>query len=145
MLRSSRRRATRAAWQVSAEYDACKRAAQRAGVALREGVLHQVAATRRHLSQLYDGQRLEARVARPEQPGQIRHFAEGSGPQLLVLNIDAINKGKGNVLHRPADALGGLSPVARVAHSRPIVILDEPQNLEGPRARAGVGALEPCL
>ena len=115
------------------------------GVAIREGVLHQVAATRDHLAELYEGQRLEARVARPDQPGIIRRFAEDDGPQVLVVNIDAINKGAGNVLHRPADGLSGWSPMERVAASRPIVILDEPQNLEGPRSREALKALDPLV
>ena len=111
------------------------------GVAIREGVLQQIRATADHFATRYEGRRIQARIFRPDTPSHVRRFARDDGIQVLILNMDAFNKGRSNLIHRPADALGGRSPMDLVAATRPLVILDEPQNMEGPRTREAIGAL----
>jgi type III restriction enzyme len=111
------------------------------GVAIRCGVLEQLGALEPHLRGLFPDQRVEAAVFDPAQPGAARRFARDSGLQILVMNIDAFNKGRANLAHRPSDALGGETPVALLAATRPVVVLDEPQSMEGPRARAALAEL----
>ncbi|MGM0578690.1 MAG: DEAD/DEAH box helicase family protein [Myxococcota bacterium] len=113
------------------------------GVAIREGVLQQIRATGAHLDALYDTGRCEARVHRPGALSALRRFARDDGLQVLVLNIEAFDKGRRNLLHRPADALGGRRPMDVLAGTRPVVILDEPHRMAGPKAREAIASLEP--
>ncbi|MEZ4269527.1 MAG: DEAD/DEAH box helicase family protein, partial [Myxococcota bacterium] len=110
-------------------------------VAIRCGVLAQIEALAEHFQGLYPEQRAEATLFDAQSLGGVRRFARDSGLQILVMNIDAFNKGRGNLGHRPADALGGETPVGLCAATRPVVILDEPQSMEGPRARAALAEL----
>lgn len=111
-------------------------------VAIRCGVLAQLEALAEHFRGLYPEQRAEASVFDAQSLGGVRRFARDSGVQILVMNIDAFNKGRGNLGHRPADALGGETPVGLCAATRPVVVLDEPQSMEGPRARAALAELQ---
>ncbi|MCB9730228.1 MAG: DEAD/DEAH box helicase family protein [Deltaproteobacteria bacterium] len=111
------------------------------GVAIRCGVLSQIELLADHLGALYPGQRVEAAVFDPQRLSAVRRFARDEGLQILVMNIDAFNKGRGNLGHRPADALRGDTPVELCAATRPVVVLDEPQSMEGPRARAALAEL----
>ncbi len=111
-------------------------------LAIRCGVLAQIEALAEHFRGLYPDQRVEASLVDAQSPGGVRRFARDSGLQILVMNIDAFNKGRGNLGHRPADALGGETPVGLCAATRPVVVLDEPQSMEGPRARAALAELQ---
>ena len=111
-------------------------------VAIREGLATQIVATAEHLHGLYPTSPVSAVVYRGGRWSDLRSFAEGPGVQVLILNIDAFNKGRGNLIHRPADALGGRCPIELIAGAGPVVVLDEPQNMEGPRAREALASLE---
>ncbi len=114
-------------------------------VAIREGLAAQIRATGPHLDALYPRARVTSQIYQGGRLSDLRRFAEGPGVQLLILNLDAFNKGGGNLIHRPADALGGRRPVELIASWRPVVLLDEPQNMEGPRAREALASLEALI
>ena len=113
-------------------------------VAIREGVLEQIRATARHFHDIY-GQNIEARVYNSGRLSELRTFSDPRGIVALVMNIDAFNKrgrkGKAaNIIHRPQDMLGGRRPIALIQKARPVVIVDEPQNMESPLARAALAS-----
>lgn len=114
-------------------------------VAIREGVLQQIRATREHFAELFGGQRIVESLFDPSKLSDLQRFARDPGLQVLVLNMDSLNKGWGNLIHRPADGLNGRRPSALIAGVRPVVILDEPQNLEGPSTRAAVEELQAVI
>ncbi|MBD90251.1 MAG: DEAD/DEAH box helicase [Deltaproteobacteria bacterium] len=114
-------------------------------VAIREGVLQQIRATREHFAELYAGQEIQASLYDPSRLSDLKRFARDPGLQVLVLNMDAFNKGWSNLIHRPTDGLDGTRPSALIAEARPIVILDEPQNLEGPSTRTAIEDLSASL
>ncbi len=116
------------------------------GVAIREGVLQQLEVTAEHLRGLYGDTHVEATVVRPGQWGDLRRFAsDDAGLQILVINIDAFNKRASNLIHRRTDALGGRRPIELLAACHPVVVLDEPQSLSGPRAVEAIESLAPLL
>ena len=114
-------------------------------VAIREGLLQQARQMGAHFSELYPETHVETRVYRPGRDSDTRRFAFDSGVQVLVLNIDAFNKRQANLIHRPTDGLRGHRPIELIAGRRPIVILDEPQNMEGPKAQQAIASLAPLL
>lgn len=110
-------------------------------LAIREGVTKSVAITRDHFLGLYPRQHYETRVFSSKRVSAVRLFATSVTAQILIISIDAFNKAS-NVIRRP-DAHGGPSPIDLLAKCMPIVILDEPQNMEGEAARAAIQSLNP--
>lgn len=111
-------------------------------VAIREGVMTSVELMRDHFRSLYDNAPLEAWVYDSAQVSRLRHFHGSPGLQILVLNIQAFDKAS-NILNNPHDRMGGKRPVEFVQAARPVVVLDEPQNLESEGARAAIASLDP--
>jgi type III restriction enzyme len=118
-------------------------------VAIREGVIQQITATSEHFAALYTGSQADvpvsARTYRPHSPSILRRFSTDPGIQILVINIDAFNKGKGNLIHRPSDAFGGRSGMDLLSEVRPIVVMDEPQKMEGAAATQAIASLHPLF
>jgi restriction endonuclease len=111
-------------------------------VAIREGVMTSVELMRDHFRELYDNVPLEAWICDSAQVSRLRQFATSPGLQLLVINIQAFDKST-NILNNPHDKLGGRRPIEFLQAAKPVVVLDEPQNLESERARAAITSLSP--
>ena len=111
-------------------------------VAIREGVSAAVSATRSHLRALYGAAAFPIRVHSSGTISRLRAFAQDPEPQALIINIQAFDKDR-NLLNRPHDDLSGWCPIDFLRATRPVVILDEPQNLEGSKARAAIESLDP--
>jgi hypothetical protein len=60
------------------------------------------------------------------------------------LTIDSFNKAS-NVIRQSTDRLQGETPIHLVQAARPILILDEPQNMESEKSIAALAALDPLL
>lgn len=117
-------------------------------VAIREGVLKSLQTTRRHFETLYDRTPLDYFVYDSKDMGPVGNFATSSSIQVMVINIDAFNKGlekdgtakEGNLFHRPSEKLtGGFSPRELVSACKPVVIIDEPQSVDNTKqAKAAI-------
>ncbi len=113
-------------------------------VAIREGVRSTVSQTAAHFAEIYGrGRGVHARVYRSRALAGLREFAQSDRCELLILNIDAFNKPAFNLMHQPQDALGGARPIELIQASAPVVIVDEPQNMESALARAAIRSLNP--
>lgn len=111
-------------------------------VAIREGVMTSVELMRDHFRALYDNVPLEAWTYDSAQVSRLRHFATSPALQLLVINIQAFDKTT-NILNNPNDRLSGHRPIEFLQSANPVVVLDEPQNLESERAKAAIASLGP--
>jgi type III restriction enzyme len=113
-------------------------------VAIREGVLKTLQITETHLRGLYDNVPCRYYVYDSANLSQVRQFALSDGVEIMVMTIDSFNKAS-NVIRQITDRLQGETPIHLVQAARPILILDEPQNMESePRIRA-LAALDPLL
>jgi type III restriction enzyme len=111
-------------------------------VAIREGVMTSMELMRDHFRALYANVPIEAWTYDSAQVSRLRHFATSPALQLLVLNIQAFDKTT-NILNNPNDRLSGRRPIEFLQSAHPVVVLDEPQNLESERARAAIASLAP--
>ena len=59
----------------------------------------------------------------------LRGFATNNHIEVLVINIDSFAKDE-NIINKPNDKLNGQKPLAFIQAAKPIVIVDEPQNME---------------
>jgi len=111
-------------------------------VAIREGVLQTLQATASHFEDLFPNRRTTWQVYEGRHSTSLRSFARDAGIQILVLNIDAFNKAT-NLIYRSDDRLAGARPIDLIANTCPVVVVDEPQNMESPLARAALASLNP--
>ncbi len=112
-------------------------------VAIREGVLKTLEMTAEHLSGLFGGVAAEWHVYDADRTGALRSFSTSSAIQILIINIDAFNKKAKNLIYRADDRLSGRRPIDLIAGCRPVVIVDEPQNMESAIAAAAIASLSP--
>jgi type III restriction enzyme len=119
-------------------------------IAIREGVLASIDLLRDHLTSMYL-ESFDASVYDSKQLGRVRQFATANTVQILVMNIQAFQKDveevadptKANIINRVQDRMSGRRPIEFIQATRPVVILDEPQNMESERAVAAIGRLDP--
>ena len=119
-------------------------------VAIREGVLKTLQVTAKHFRELYGNIPFRYGVYDSASLSQLRQFALSDSVEILIMTIDSFNKamkedGKGNVIHRPTDRLQGETPIHLVQATKPVLILDEPQNMESEKSIAALAALDPLF
>lgn len=111
-------------------------------VPIREGVLKNLQITHDHFQTLYDNTPVNYKVYDRNRISQLRGFATSDNIEILVINIDAFAKDE-NVINKPHDKLNGQEPIKFIQMTRPIVIVDEPQNMESEKRSAAIANLNP--
>jgi type III restriction enzyme len=74
----------------------------------------------------------------------VREFALSNAVEMMVMTIDSFNKAS-NVIRQSTDRLQGETPIHLVQAARPILILDEPQNMESELRVRALSALDPIF
>ena len=74
--------------------------------------------------------------------GQVRNFATSPQIQIMVVTVGAINKKDVNNLYKDSEKTGGEKPIDLIKATRPIVIVDEPQSVDGGLQGRGKEALD---
>jgi len=121
-------------------------------VAIREGVLASIRSTKEHFNRLYANEPVGVLDYSAKRINALRSFANANAIQILVINIDAFakdaieqedsgKKGKGNVINQQRES--GIRPIEHIQNTCPIVILDEPQNLETDNRKQAIARLNP--
>ena len=110
-------------------------------VAIREGVLKTIEQTRAHFGELY-GNEFEYFVYDSSRLSRVREFAQSIYPQVMIMTIQSFNSDN-TIMRQSPDRFNGESPLSLVAATRPIVIMDEPQNMESDLAVASIADLMP--
>ena len=132
----------RTLYELNARYGWTKFVVVVPSIAIREGVWSNIQLTKEHFAGLYGNTPLEAHVYSSGQVSRLRQFATGNGMQILIINIDAFNKDS-TVIRKDNDKLSGRKPLEFLQATNPIVVLDEPQNMETPVAREAIASLNP--
>lgn len=113
-------------------------------VAIREGVKTSIDLMREHFRHLYPEINMDASVYAGERAEEVRDFASATSLQFLVMTIDSLRGDKNTrIMHQTRDKLAGLRPLDYLRATRPIVIMDEPQNMESQLAQSAVADLDP--
>lgn len=111
-------------------------------VAIREGVLKNIQITHVHFQTLYDKVQISADVYDSKKVSNLRGFAAANSIQLLVINIDSFAKDE-NIINKPYDKLSGKKPIEFIQSTSPVVIVDEPQNMETEIRKKAIENLNP--
>lgn len=113
-------------------------------VAIREGVLSNLRLLKTHIRDIYDGLQYDANIYDSRHLTRVRQFATSSHLQILVISIDSFTQ-ETNVIKRPTDAMNGYAPIEFLRACQPIVVMDEPQNMETPIRQEAIRSLSPLL
>lgn len=111
-------------------------------VAIREGVLKNLQITHEHFQSLYNKTSISFDVYDSKKVSNLRGFSSGNAIQVLVINIDSFAKDE-NIINKPNDKLTGKKPVEFIQSTKPIVIVDEPQNMETEIRKQAIENLNP--
>lgn len=130
-------------------------------VAIKEGVYHTIETAAEHLRALYAGAPFDFFLYDSAKLGQVRNFASSPQIQIMVMTVGAINKfgdeqaaqteeadeatrkaKSKNVMYRASEKTGGEKPIDLIRATRPILIVDEPQSVEGGLDGKGKKAME---
>ncbi len=110
-------------------------------IAIKEGVYKALKITEDHFKGLYAGVPFEYFLYDSSKLGQVRNFATSANIQIMVVTVGAINKKEVNNLYKDSEKTGGEKPIDLVRATRPIIIVDEPQSVDGGLAGRGKEAL----
>ena len=130
-------------------------------VAIKEGVNKTLQITREHFEALYPGAKgYEFFQYDSDKLGQVRNFATSPNIQIMVITVGAINKfgdeaaalaeesdeakrreKSKNKMYRASEKTGGERPIDLIRGTQPILIVDEPQSVDGGMDGKGKKAL----
>ena len=111
-------------------------------IAIREGVLSSLKSLHHHFKDKYsfpydyfeyDSSRL----------GALKHFIRDDGLEIMVMTIDSF-KSANTVLNMPREGFVG-TPKESLKQTNPILILDEPQNMESELSKTSISELNPLF
>jgi type III restriction enzyme len=115
-------------------------------VAIKEGVYKTLQITEEHFRSLYANMPFEYLLYDSGKLGQVRNFATSPNIQIMVVTVGAINKKDVNNLYKETEKTGGERPIDLIRATRPILIVDEPQTVDGGlegRGKEALGAMNP--
>ena len=110
-------------------------------VAIKEGVYKSLQMTDDHFRALYSGTPFEYFLYDSAKLGQVRNFATSPQIQIMVVTVGAINKKDVNNLYKDSEKTGGEKPIDLIKATWPILIVDEPQSVDGGLMGLGKQAL----
>ena len=111
-------------------------------VAIREGVIKNLEITEEHFQNLYDKVPVTYDVYESKKVSNLRGFASASSIQILVINIDSFAKDS-NIINQQRDNTYGKRAIEFIQSCKPVVIVDEPQNMETEIRKKAIENLEP--
>lgn len=113
-------------------------------IAIREGVLKTLKITERHFRELYENIVYNYYVYDSANLTQVRQFALSQAVEIMIMTIDSFNKAA-NIIRQSTDRLQGETPIYLIQETRPILILDEPQNMESEKSITALASLKPLF
>jgi len=113
-------------------------------VAIKEGVYKTLQITEDHFGSLYANTPFEYFLYDSAKLGPVRNFATSPHIQIMVVTVGAINKKDVNNIYGKGanEQTGGERPIDLIRATRPIIIVDEPQSVDGGLAGQGKAALD---
>jgi len=109
-------------------------------VAIREGTLKNLDITHEHFQNIYNSPPINFSVYDSKKLTALRSFATSNSIQVLVINIDSFTKDN-NIINQIRET--GIKPIEYLQSTRPIVIVDEPQNMNTDIRKRAIDNLNP--
>ena len=115
-------------------------------IAIREGVYKSLQMTQEHFSEEY-GKKIRFFIYNSAQLTEIDRFASDNSINVMIINSQAFNaKGKdARRIYMKLDEFRSRRPIDIIAKTNPIIIIDEPQSVEGKQTKARLKEFQPLL
>lgn len=115
-------------------------------VAIREGVYKSFQMTRDHFAEEY-GRKIRFFIYNSAQLTEIDRFASDSSINVMIINSQAFNaKGKdARRIYMKLDEFRSRRPIDIIAKTNPILIIDEPQSVEGKHTKERLKEFNPLI
>lgn len=118
-------------------------------IAIYEGVIKSFQIMKSHFNALYGNENVHLLEYDSSRMSMLRGFADSPFVEILVITMQAFNTATGrssNKIYRTSEQLPGeKKPYEYIQETRPILILDEPQNMESPLSKAALRTLHPLF
>ena len=115
-------------------------------IAIREGVKKSFEITAEHFLEDY-GKRARVFIYNSKSLHEIESFSSDSGINVMIINVQAFNAtGKdARRIYEELDDFQSRKPIDVIQANRPILILDEPQKMEGKKTVESLAAFNPLM
>ena len=115
-------------------------------IAIREGVYKSLQITADHFTESY-GKKARFFIYNSRRLHELESFSSDAGINVMVINIQAFNaRGADNRrIYDELDDFQSRKPIDVIASNRPIVILDEPQKMEGAATMEALPKFKPLM
>lgn len=110
-------------------------------VAIKQGVLSSLRSMRSHLRGLYDGVAMEHHEYDGSDLSRVRDFAVSRNVRILVTTVQSIYADAGRIAYQEHEKTGGDRPIDLIRQTNPVIIIDEPQSVEGGEDGQGAKAI----
>ena len=115
-------------------------------IAIREGVYKSLEITAEHFLESY-GKKIKFFIYNSKQLHNLESFSSDSGINVMVINVQAFNaRGKDNRrIYEELDDFQSRRPIDVIKANRPVLILDEPQKMEGAKTLDSLKEFNPLM
>lgn len=115
-------------------------------IAIREGVYKSFELTQDHFQELY-GHRINPFIYNSGRPQDIESFAADSRISVMIINTQAFNaRGKdARRIYMELDQFASRRPIEIIAQTSPILIIDEPQSVDGDKTLESMQDFHPLF
>jgi type III restriction enzyme len=113
-------------------------------VAIREGTKKNFEITKDDFQILYNKTPIQSTEYSSKNISYIRQFSNSNKIEVMIITRDSFNKDV-NIMNTPQDKFYGKRPIELVKKTNPILILDEPQNMESEITKDAIENLNPLL
>jgi type III restriction enzyme len=115
-------------------------------IAIREGVFQSLTDTSDHFLEQY-GKRVRFFIYNSKELHELESFSADAGINVMVINAQAFNaRGKdARRIYEELDDFQSRKPIDVIARNRPILILDEPQKMEGAKTVESLKEFKPLF
>ncbi len=133
----------RTIFELSRRYNFTKFVILVPSVAIKEGVNTSIRLMTKHFQGLY-ATPFDVTVYSGSSAEEVQPFATSTSLQIMVMTIDSLRGDKNTrVIHQTRDKLNGLRPIDYLKATQPVIIMDEPQNMESLLSQSAVSELNP--
>ena len=115
-------------------------------IAIREGVYKSFQVTQKHFAEEY-GKKIRFFIYNSAQLTEIDRFASDNSINVMIINSQAFNaKGKdARRIYMKLDEFRSRRPIDIIAKTNPIMIIDEPQSVEGKQTKKNLKQFNPLM
>ncbi|MCD8133802.1 MAG: DEAD/DEAH box helicase family protein [Clostridiales bacterium] len=133
-------------YELNKHYGWCKFIIVVPSITIREGVYKSFQMTQEHFAEEY-GKKIRFFIYNSAQLTEIDRFASDSSINVMIINSQAFNaKGKdARRIYMKLDEFRSRRPIDIIAKTNPILIIDEPQSVEGKQTKKNLEEFHPML